>query len=32
VACPGNPLENIRQVEKIQFVMKDGVVYRNDRR
>jgi imidazolonepropionase-like amidohydrolase len=32
VACPGNPLENIRQVEKIEFVMKDGVVYRNDRR
>jgi imidazolonepropionase-like amidohydrolase len=32
VACPGNPLENIRQVEKIEFVMKDGVVFRNDRR
>lgn len=28
VACPGNPLENIRQMEKIEFVMKDGVVYR----
>jgi len=32
VACPGNPFENIRQVEKIEFVMKDGVVYRNERR
>jgi imidazolonepropionase-like amidohydrolase len=29
-ACPGNPLEDIRQVEKIRFVMKDGVVYRKD--
>jgi imidazolonepropionase-like amidohydrolase len=29
VACPGNPEENIRQVEKIFFVMKEGVVYRN---
>ena len=31
VACPGNPEENIRQVEKIRFVMKEGVVYRNDK-
>lgn len=30
VACPGNPAENIRQIEKIRFVMKDGIVYRND--
>ena len=30
VAMPGNPLENIRQCEKIFFVMKEGVVYRND--
>ena len=30
VACPGNPAEDIRQVEKIRFVMKDGVVYRKD--
>jgi imidazolonepropionase-like amidohydrolase len=29
VACPGNPEENIRQVEKVFFVMKEGVVYRN---
>jgi len=28
VACPGNPEENIRQVEKIGFVMKEGVVVR----
>lgn len=28
VACPGNPEENIRQVESIRFVMKEGVVYR----
>ncbi len=28
VSCPGNPEENIRQVEKIHFVMKEGVVYR----
>ena len=31
VACPGNPEENIRQVEKIHFVMKEGVVYRKPR-
>jgi imidazolonepropionase-like amidohydrolase len=28
VACPGNPEENIRQVEKIAFVMKEGVILR----
>ena len=28
VACPGNPEENIRQVEHIRFVMKEGIVYR----
>jgi imidazolonepropionase-like amidohydrolase len=28
VACPGNPLENIRQVERVSFVMKEGVIYR----
>jgi imidazolonepropionase-like amidohydrolase len=28
VACPGSPEENIRQVENIRFVMKEGVVYR----
>jgi imidazolonepropionase-like amidohydrolase len=30
VACPGNPLEDIRLVEKIRFIMKDGVVYRKE--
>lgn len=29
VACPGNPEESIRQVERVFFVMKDGVIYRN---
>ena len=28
VACPGNPETDIRQVEKIRFVMKEGVVYK----
>jgi len=28
VACPGNPEQNIRQVEKVFFVMKEGVIYR----
>jgi imidazolonepropionase-like amidohydrolase len=27
-ACPGNPVEDIRQVEKIVFVMKEGKIYR----
>jgi imidazolonepropionase-like amidohydrolase len=31
VAVPGDPSENIRQTEKVFFVMKEGVVYRNDR-
>jgi len=30
VACAANPLADIRQVEKIRFVMKEGVVYRKD--
>jgi imidazolonepropionase-like amidohydrolase len=30
VAVPGNPIENIRQTEKVIFVMKEGVIYRND--
>lgn len=30
VACPGNPLQDIREVEKIRFVMKDGLVFRKD--
>jgi imidazolonepropionase-like amidohydrolase len=31
IAVPGDPLENIRQTEKVFFVMKEGVIYRNDR-
>jgi imidazolonepropionase-like amidohydrolase len=31
VAVPGDPSIQIRQVEKVFFVMKDGVIYRNDR-
>jgi imidazolonepropionase-like amidohydrolase len=31
VAVPGDPVVDIRQTEKVFFVMKDGVIYRNDR-
>ena len=31
VAVPGNPLEDIHATEHVVFVMKDGVVYRDDR-
>jgi imidazolonepropionase-like amidohydrolase len=31
VAVPGNPLEDIKVTQSVIFVMKDGVVYRNDR-
>jgi imidazolonepropionase-like amidohydrolase len=31
VAVPGNPLQDIRQTEHVFFVMKEGVIYRNDR-
>jgi imidazolonepropionase-like amidohydrolase len=30
IGIPGDPTQNIRQTEKVFFVMKDGVVYRND--
>jgi imidazolonepropionase-like amidohydrolase len=30
VAVPGDPLQDIRQTEHVQFVMKEGVVYKND--
>jgi imidazolonepropionase-like amidohydrolase len=30
VVIPGDPIQNIRQVERIVFVMKEGVIYRND--
>jgi imidazolonepropionase-like amidohydrolase len=32
VAVPGNPLSDIKQTEHVVFVMKDGVVFRNDRK
>jgi hypothetical protein len=30
VAVPGDPVQNIRQTEHVFFVMKEGVIYRND--
>jgi imidazolonepropionase-like amidohydrolase len=30
VVMPGDPTSNIRNTEKVFFVMKEGVVYRND--
>ena len=30
VAVPGNPLDDISLTEQVRFVMKGGVVYRND--
>ena len=32
VAVPGNPVENIKVTQSVLFVMKSGVVYRNERR
>src|SRR6201981_3394585 len=31
VAIPGDPVENIRATEHVFFVMKEGVIYKNDR-
>lgn len=31
VAVPGNPVTDIKATQLVFFVMKDGVVYRNDR-
>lgn len=31
VAVPGDPFENIRQTEHVFFVMKDGVIYKNEK-
>jgi imidazolonepropionase-like amidohydrolase len=30
IAVPGSPLADIRVLKNVSFVMKDGVVYRND--
>ena len=30
VAVPGDPLADISVTMKVDFVMKDGVIYRND--
>jgi imidazolonepropionase-like amidohydrolase len=30
VAVPGDPLQNIRQTEHVFFVMKEGVIYKNE--
>lgn len=32
VAVPGNPFTNIKVTQSVLFVMKEGVIYRNDRR
>jgi imidazolonepropionase-like amidohydrolase len=32
VAVEGNPLDHIENLSKVRFVMKQGVVYRNDPR
>ena len=31
VAVPGNPVENIRVTEKVFFVMKEGVIFKNEK-
>ena len=31
VAVPGNPVENIRQTEHVFFVMKEGVIFKNEK-
>jgi imidazolonepropionase-like amidohydrolase len=31
VAVPGNPVEDIKVTQQVFFVMKEGVIYRNDR-
>ena len=30
VAVPGNPLDDIRLMERVSFVMKEGVVYKHE--
>jgi imidazolonepropionase-like amidohydrolase len=31
IAMPGDPSQDIGQTEKVFFVMKEGVIYRDDR-
>lgn len=31
VAVPGNPVENIRQTEHVFFVMKEGIIFKNEK-
>lgn len=31
VAVPGDPMQNIRQTEHVFFVMKEGVIYKNEK-
>ena len=31
VAVPGNPVDDIKVTQHVMFVMKEGVIYRNDR-
>jgi len=30
IAVDGDPLQNVRLLENVQFVMKDGAVYKNN--
>ena len=30
VVIPGDPIQNIRQVEKVMFVLKEGTIFRDD--
>lgn len=30
IAVDGNPIENIKQMRQVKFVMKDGVIYKNE--
>ena len=30
IAVPGNPLENVDALKNMQFVMKDGMVFKRD--